>query len=89
MNREFHRQLYSPCNRPTLLNLIEANWNRLSTVTRLQMSLAAGKDNPNREHWQLLELCREARTDEAIALLEKHIVYTQKSLMSSMRKSSR
>jgi DNA-binding GntR family transcriptional regulator len=89
MNREFHRLLYSPCNRPRLLNLIEANWNQLSTFTRLQMSLAAGKDNPNREHWQLLELCRKARTEEAIALLEKHIVYTQNSLMSAMRKSSR
>lgn len=89
MNWQFHKILYLPCNLPKMLSLIELNWNQCSHLVRLQVSLAAGKENPNREHWQLLQLCKEGRVNDAVALLEQHIVNTQKSISSRMRRYSR
>ena len=86
MNWQFHQILYMPCNLPRMLSLIELNWNQCSRLARLQVSVAAGKENPNREHWQILESCRQSRVDEAVALLERHIANTQKSLSSHMRR---
>jgi DNA-binding GntR family transcriptional regulator len=87
MNWQFHKILYLPCNLPKMLSLIELNWNQCSHLVRLQVSLAAGKENPNREHWELLDVCRSGKIDAAVELLEQHIVNTQKSISSRMRRT--
>lgn len=85
MNWRFHWTLYSPCNRPKLLSMIEANYGHVSRFTRRQVSMAAGKARPQQDHYELLRLCREGEVDQAVALLEKHIEQTQKSLRAAMR----
>ncbi len=85
MNWKFHRTLYMPCDRPKLIAMIEANYGHVSRFTRLQVSLAAGKERPQSEHHALLELCRNGDVKKAVALLEEHIVHTQKSLMATAR----
>ncbi len=89
MNWQFHSVLYRPCNMSRMLSLIERNWAQCSRVAQLQVSLAAGKENPNREHWAILEACAAGAVDKAAALLEQHIVNTQKSLSARMRRFSR
>ncbi len=86
MNWRYHWTLYLPCNRPKLLAMIEANYGHVSRFTRMQVSLATGKDRPQQEHRKLLELCREGQVDEAVELLEKHIEQTQKSLRAATRR---
>jgi DNA-binding GntR family transcriptional regulator len=86
MNWQFHKALYTPCNLPRLLSLIELNWNQSSSLARLQVSIASGKENPNREHWHILEACRKSQVKEAVTALEQHIVNTQKSLYAYMRR---
>ena len=69
-----------------VLAMIEANYGHVDRFTRVQVSLAAGKERPQREHYRLLEACREADIDGAVRLLEGHIVQTQKSLMAAARR---
>lgn len=85
MNWRFHWTLYSPCNRPRLLAMIEANYGHVSRFIRRQVSSATGKTKPQQDHVELLRLCREGHVDEAVALLEKHIEQTQKSLRATLR----
>ena len=86
MNWRFHWALYLPSNRNKLLAMIESNYGHVSRFVRTQVSLATGKVGPQREHEELLRLCRENNVSEAIALLERHIEQTQKSLRSVIRR---
>lgn len=85
MNWRFHWTLYSPCNRPRLLAMIEANYGHVSRFIRRQVSSATGKTKPQQDHVELLRLCREDNADAAVALLEKHIEQTQRSLRATLR----
>ncbi|GJD47808.1 putative D-xylose utilization operon transcriptional repressor [Methylobacterium crusticola] len=84
-NWRFHSVLYAPCARPKLLAMIESNYGHVGRFTRLNVSRAAGKDRPLREHWELLNHCRSGAVEKATALLEEHIAYSQKSLAAATR----
>jgi DNA-binding GntR family transcriptional regulator len=88
-NWRFHKALYAPCNRPRLLAMIEANYGHVGRFTRALVSRATGKDRPQREHYQLLEFCRDGEVERAVRLLREHIVQTQKTLRSAQRHASR
>jgi DNA-binding GntR family transcriptional regulator len=88
-NWRFHKSLYAPCNRPRLLAMIEANYGHVGRFTRALVSRATGKDRPQREHYQLLEFCRDGEVEKAVRLLREHIVQTQKTLRSAQRHASR
>ncbi|WP_245301845.1 GntR family transcriptional regulator [Bradyrhizobium sp. LTSP885] len=88
-NWTFHATLYAPCNRPRLLTMIEANYGHVGRFTRALVSRATGKERPQREHYRLLELCREGETEKAIRLLREHIEQTQKTLRSAQRQATR
>jgi DNA-binding GntR family transcriptional regulator len=85
MNWRFHWTLYSPCNRPRLLAMIEANYGHVSRFIRRQVSTATGKTKPQQDHVELLRLCKGNNVDAAVALLERHIEQTQKSLRATLR----
>ncbi|WP_426438081.1 GntR family transcriptional regulator [Bradyrhizobium genosp. P] len=88
-NWRFHKTLYAPCNRPRLLAMIEANYGHVGRFTRTLVSRATGKEHPQREHYRLLELCRDGEVKKAVRLLREHIVQTQKTLMSAQRHALR
>lgn len=85
MNWQFHWAIYAPCHKPRLLSMIEANYGHVSRFVRTQVSLAAGKERPQKEHELLLELCRKGEIDDATALLASHIEQTKKSVQASRR----
>jgi DNA-binding GntR family transcriptional regulator len=85
MNWQFHKALYAPSNRPKLIAMIEANYGHVGRFIRLQVSLAAGKERPQREHYAMLEACRRGDIDGAARMLEEHIIHTQKSLLAAAR----
>ncbi|KQW72420.1 GntR family transcriptional regulator [Ensifer sp. Root127] len=85
MNWRFHWSIYSPCNRPRLLSMIESNYGHVNRFTRQQVSLSTGKARPQQDHADLLRLCKEGEVAEALALLEKHIDGTQRSLRAATR----
>lgn len=84
-NWAFHSTLYAPCARPKLLAMIEANYGHVDRFTRLNVSRAAGKDRPLREHWELLNYCRSGSVNKAATLLQEHIAYSQKALVAASR----
>jgi len=84
-NWKFHATLYAACNRPRLLAMIEANYGHVSRFTRALVSQATGKERPQREHYRLLELCRDGEIKKAVRLLREHIEETQKTLRSAQR----
>ena len=86
MNWRFHWALYSPCQSSKLLELIEANHGHINRFILAQVSMATGKAQPQKEHHELLKLCREGKTDAAVALLERHIEQTRKSLRAAARR---
>jgi DNA-binding GntR family transcriptional regulator len=88
-NWKFHQALYAPCHRPRLLAMIEANYGHVSRFTRALVSRATGKERPQREHYRLLELCRDGEIEKAVRLLREHIVQTQKTLRSAQRHALR
>lgn len=85
MNWRFHQAIYAPCSKPRLLSLIETNYRHLSRFTRVLVSMATGKERPQREHHALLNFAGRGNTTAAVALLEEHLVHTQKSIMAASR----
>jgi DNA-binding GntR family transcriptional regulator len=80
MNWEFHSILYSRANRPHMMNIIRnvnANGER---YTRLQLYLTHGIQRANREHHEILELCRMRDVNNACVLLREHILHAGQSL---------
>jgi DNA-binding GntR family transcriptional regulator len=88
-NWTFHATLYAPCNRPRLLAMVEANYGHVGRFTRALVSRATGKERPQREHYRLLELCREGEIEKAVRLLREHIEQTQRTLRSAQRQATR
>jgi DNA-binding GntR family transcriptional regulator len=87
MNWRFHSAIYAPANRPKLLAMIETNYGHVGRFIRVQVSLAAGKERPQKEHYQILEACKEGNATKAARLLGDHISYTQKSLIAAHRRN--
>ena len=80
LNWDFHSILYSRANRPHMMNVIRnvnANGER---YTRLQLYLTHGMKRANREHHDILELCRKRNVSGACDLLREHILYAGQSL---------
>ena len=88
-NESFHLALYDPCQRPRLLAMIRTTWRQIGRFSRTQGSLAAGKDRPMQGHRELLKACRARDVSRAVALLEEHILETQKSLVAAARRGDR
>lgn len=87
MNRAFHMALYAPCDLARLLKMIDANLNQLSRFVRMQVSQITGKEDPQREHRQLLEACVRGDAARASNILKDHIAQTQRLLVASARLS--
>ena len=85
MNCRFHWSLYMPCECRRLLDAIERNYGQFNSAARRRISLQAGKDRPQREHYRLIELTEKGRADEAAALLETHIRDTQRTIRAHAR----
>jgi DNA-binding GntR family transcriptional regulator len=80
LNWDFHSILYSRANRPHMMNIIRnvnANGER---YTRLQLYLTHGMKRANREHHEILQLCRKRDVKGACELLRGHILYAGQSL---------
>lgn len=86
MNWKFHWTLYAPCNRIKLLSMIESNYGHVSRYVRTQISISSGKDQPQHDHHELLDLCREGKVEMAVQYLEAHIEKSQKSLSAIERR---
>jgi DNA-binding GntR family transcriptional regulator len=82
LNWEFHATLYRTANRPQTIALARTFHMRADRYTRVQLRNTDGGARSQKEHRQLLELCRKRDADAAAALLQKHISAAGKSLIN-------
>ncbi|MBL8588326.1 MAG: GntR family transcriptional regulator [Methylobacteriaceae bacterium] len=80
LNAALHLRLYSRAARPRMLALAQSLLRESDRHTRLQLTRTRGLARAQREHAELVALCRAGRTDEAAALCERHIRHVQDSL---------
>ncbi|MDO2948633.1 GntR family transcriptional regulator [Aeromonas simiae] len=74
LNHRFHATLYRAAGRPQALELIAQINLGCDRYVRFELLFASdGVDKAEREHAQLLTLCRERRKHEAVVLLQRHI----------------
>ncbi|CAG9167052.1 GntR family transcriptional regulator [Cupriavidus respiraculi] len=84
-NRRFHLALSAPANNRRLRRLIEEYCLNTDRYTHVAMSIATGKEKPQRDHRRLVEACRRRDIATVVALLEEHIMDTKRELMASAR----
>ncbi len=74
LNTEFHTCLYKAANRPHTLEVVHGLNTNCDRYIRLQLLLTGGIPTAEREHRQLIELCKNKQIDEATQLLKQHIL---------------
>lgn len=81
LNADFHMALYvrapQPRTRAIVLSLLQTS----DRYTRLQLSNTKAMGTAEKEHAQLIELCRAQKIEEACRFLERHIEAVRKDLL--------
>jgi DNA-binding GntR family transcriptional regulator len=88
LNTQFHLALYRPAERPRSLALVRSLLDQTDGYTRMQLLLTGGQSRAQREHTELLELCRARKTRAAAKLVEDHVREAGRSLVDFMRKQA-
>lgn len=73
LNWEFHSTLYMPANRPRLLTTIKTLHVNIDRYVRMQFEKMHYLDKSQKEHYQLLDACRQRDIKLAVRLLKRHI----------------
>ncbi len=85
LNWEYHRSLYGPADRPQTMALALTINNQTDRYVRLQLLLTGELDRAEREHRELLLLCRKGDTAAAVRFLGRHILDTRTALLQAMQ----
>lgn len=88
LNTQFHLALYRPAERPRSLMLVRSLLDQTDGYTRMQLLLTGGQSRAQREHTELLELCRARKASAAAKLVEDHVREAGRSLVDFMRKQA-
>ncbi|TIX87748.1 GntR family transcriptional regulator [Rhizobium sp. P44RR-XXIV] len=80
LNWQFHSCLYEDAERPYLVSTIRSVNDRLERYLRVQLTLSHGKETADREHRELLAICRTGNVEKAAAFLTDHIMGACQSL---------
>jgi DNA-binding GntR family transcriptional regulator len=80
LNWQFHSCLYEDAQRRYLVNTIRSVNDRLERYLRVQLTLSSGQDLANREHRELIEICRRRDAETAAQFLYDHIMKACDSL---------
>lgn len=87
LNWEFHRSLYVPAGRVQTLALIQGINVQTDRYIRLQLLLTSGFEDAEREHRQILEMCK-TRDVEVVRFMKDHIIHAGQNLVAALKKRS-
>lgn len=73
LNWEFHATLYAAAERPRLLMMIQNLHVNCDRYVRVQMTQMDYHERSQKEHYQLLDACRQRDPKAAVRLLKRHI----------------
>jgi DNA-binding GntR family transcriptional regulator len=83
-NWEFHSALYAPAERAETMKVLESLHNKCDRYIRLQLLGADHIERAQKEHGELIDLCRKRRKRAAKALLLQHIVGVEEDLVEQL-----
>jgi DNA-binding GntR family transcriptional regulator len=81
LNAEFHLALYVRSRQPRTQSIVAGLLQTSDRYTRMQLSNPAAMQTAEREHGELIGLCRAGKTDDACQLLHQHIEAVRKGLV--------
>lgn len=81
LNWEFHATLYTPADRPRLLGLIKTLHVNTDRYVRIQLETMHYLERSQKEHYQLLQACRQRNLQAATTLLKHHITQAGEELV--------
>lgn len=85
LNWQFHQSLYAPADRPQTMAIALNINNQTNRYVRLQLLLTGAFERAEREHREMLKLCRAGHQTQAASLLRKHILDTKNELLHAMQ----
>jgi DNA-binding GntR family transcriptional regulator len=85
LNARFHEMLYAPAKRARTAAIIDTLRVNFERYLRLTWEATPHRDQSQREHWQLLALCRAGDAGAASTLLNRHILATGDLLVAWLR----
>ncbi len=85
LNWEFHSTLYTPSDRPRLLAMIKTLHLNIDRYVRLQMEQMNCLEKSQKEHYQLLDACRQRDAKVAVKLLKRHIETAGEQLVTHLQ----
>jgi DNA-binding GntR family transcriptional regulator len=89
LNTDLHLLLYSRAERPRALALVSSLLAECDRYTRLQLSTDnAELERADREHREIVRLCRNGYVSAACALLTDHIDHVAAALMAFLGEAS-
>lgn len=84
LNWEFHHSLYQPADRVQTMAVVQGINLQTDRYIRLQLLLTDAFADAEQEHREILRLCVERRTGEAIPYLRRHILAAGRNLVAAM-----
>lgn len=88
LNWEFHLALYTPAERPRLLGLIKTLHVNTDRYVRIQLEKMNYLERSQKEHYQLLESCRQRNVKGAAKLLKQHIAQAGAELVGYLQQNA-
>jgi DNA-binding GntR family transcriptional regulator len=87
LNRRFHLDLLQHAERPRSLSIIASLLQDCDRPTRLQLSASGDVARADREHREILALCKAGTINAAAEHLRSHIAYAAQSLIAIYRRA--
>lgn len=88
LNWEFHAALYASAERPRLLTMIKNLHVNIDRYVRVQMVQMDYQERSQKEHYQLLDACRQQDAKTAIRLLKRHIDTAGEQLVTYLQQKA-
>lgn len=81
INAEFHMAMYVNAQQPRTQSIVMALLQTSDRYTRMQLSNTEAMGIAEKEHAQLIALCRDGQIEDAAGFLEKHIEAVRSDLL--------
>ena len=89
LNAELHAALYSRAKLPQTASIVTGLLQKSDRYTRVQLSSPAAMKRAEREHAELVTLCRNRQVDAACELLTRHIDSVRSDLLRLLKSAPR
>ena len=83
-NWKFHSALYKPANRPETMKVLYSLHMKCDRYIRVQLLKGDHIDRAEKEHHELIELCRKQDKPAAIELTRQHVVSVEEDLIEQL-----